>query len=165
MKIICIGRNYIEHAKELNSPLPEKPVFFLKPETSLVRDNGPFPYPAFSKEVHYEAEIVLHIDKGGKDISEKEALGYIDSIGLGFDFTARDLQKECKSKGLPWEISKAFDGSAPVSNEFINKNEFPDLRNIDFRLDLNGRTVQNGNSADMIFPFERVVSYVSQFIT
>jgi acylpyruvate hydrolase len=165
MKIICIGRNYVEHAKELNSPLPEKPVFFLKPDTALVIRNRPFYYPDFSKEIHYEAELVLKVCKVGKSIPEKFALDYIDSIGLGFDFTARDLQQQCKDKGLPWEISKGFDYSAPISQVFVPKDQFPDLKNISFHLDLNGKRVQAGNSGDMIFPFEKVISYVSQFMT
>lgn len=165
MKIICIGRNYVEHAKELNSPLPEKPVFFLKPDTALVIRNRPFFYPEFSEEIHHEAELVLKINKVGKSIPEKYALDYIESIGLGFDFTARDLQQKCKEKGLPWEISKAFDYSAPISPEFIPAEQFDDLRNIGFHLDLNGKTVQKGNSADMIFSFEKIISYVSQFMT
>lgn len=165
MKIICIGRNYVEHARELNHPLPEKPVFFLKPDTSLVIRNRPFFYPDFSHEIHYETELVLKVCKVGKSIPEKYALDYIDKIGLGFDFTARDIQQQCKEKGLPWEISKAFDFSAPVSQEFLPKEQFPDLKNISFHLDLNGHRVQSGNSGEMIFSFERIISYVSQFMT
>ena len=163
MKIICIGRNYVEHAKELNSPLPEKPVFFLKPETALLTNNRPFVMPGFTKELHYETELVLKISKKGKSIPEEEAGAYYNEIGLGFDFTARDLQQKCKEKGLPWEVSKAFDHSAPICNKFIPKKKLPDQ--IRFQLKVNGKVVQDGHSADMIFSFSRVISYVSQFIT
>lgn len=165
MKIICIGRNYIEHARELNSPLPENPVFFLKPDTALVIRNRPFFYPDFSQEIHYETELVLKISKVGKSIPEKYAGDYYDQLGLGFDFTARDLQKKCKEKGLPWEIAKGFDYSAPISTEFIPKEKFPDLKNISFHLELNGKKVQEGNSGEMIFSFEKVIAYVSRFMT
>jgi len=163
MKIICIGRNYVEHAKELNSPLPEKPVFFLKPETALLTNNRPFAMPGFTKELHYETELVLKICKKGKSVPEEMAGEYFKEIGLGFDFTARELQQKCKEKGLPWEISKAFDHSAPICNTFIPKKKLPD--HIRFQLKVNGKVVQDGNSADMIFSFSRVISYVSQFIT
>lgn len=163
MKIICIGRNYVEHAKELNSPLPEKPVFFLKPETALLFNNRPFKLPGFTNELHYETELVLLIAKKGKDIPEDKASEYYSHIGLGFDFTARDLQQKCKEKGLPWEISKAFDHSAPISNTLIAKSKFPD--NIHFQLKVNGKVMQDGHSADMIFSFGQVISYVSKFIT
>ncbi len=165
MKIICVGRNYIEHAKELNSPLPENPVFFLKPDTALVIRNRPFYYPDFSKLIHYEAELVMKICKVGKSIPEKYAPDYYDRIGLGFDFTARDLQQKCKEKGLPWEISKGFDYSAPISQEFIPKEEIADIKNIRFHLDLNGKKVQEGNSGEMIFSFEKIIAYVSKFMT
>jgi 2-keto-4-pentenoate hydratase/2-oxohepta-3-ene-1,7-dioic acid hydratase in catechol pathway len=165
MKIICIGRNYIEHARELNNPLPQNPVFFLKPDTALVIRNRPFYYPDFSNEIHYETELVLKICKVGKSIPEKYASDFYNSIGLGLDFTARDLQQKCKEKGLPWEIAKGFDYSAPVSPEFIPKDRFADLKNIGFYLELNGSKVQTGNSGDMIFSFESIISYVSQFIT
>lgn len=165
MKIICVGRNYAEHARELNSPLPENPVFFLKPDTALVIRNRPFYYPEFSKEIHYEAELVLKICKVGKSIPEKYAGDYYDAVGIGFDFTARDLQQKCKEKGLPWEISKGFDYSAPISAEFVPKENLPDLKNISFHLELNGKKVQDGHSGDMIFSFEKIISYVSQFMT
>ncbi len=163
MKIICIGRNYIDHAKELNNKVPEKPMFFLKPETSLLLKNRPFYYPDFSKEIHYETEIVIKINKLGKHIDEKFAHRYYNEIGLGIDFTARDLQKECKAKGHPWEIAKAFEHSAPISETFINKEDLPD--NINFRLKLNGETVQNGYTNDMIFSVDKIISYISQFFT
>jgi len=164
MKIICIGRNYVEHAHELNNPVPADPVFFLKPETALIRAGLPFFYPDFSNDVHYEVELVLQICKLGKHINEKFAHTYYDAIGIGIDFTARDIQSICKKKGLPWEIAKAFDGSAPVSR-FIPKTEFKDLYDIGFSLQKNGETVQKGNSGMMIFNFEKIISYVSRFIT
>lgn len=164
MKIICIGRNYIEHAKELNNPVPTEPVFFMKPESSIIRNNFPFFYPEFSKEIHHEAEIVLHICKVGKHIQEKFAHTYYDAIGVGIDFTARDIQQKCKDKGLPWEKAKAFDGSAPIS-EFIPKESFENLGDLSIRLDINGTTVQDGTSKDMIFTFDKIISYVSQFVT
>lgn len=164
MKIICIGRNYAEHAKEMNSPVPTEPVFFLKPDTALIKDNQPFYYPDFSKDIHHEVEIVLKISRPGKSIAPEFAHKYFDEIGIGIDFTARDLQAKCKEKGLPWEKAKAFDGSAPVGN-FISKKEFKDLNNISFHLDINGKQVQKGNTADLIFSFDKVISYISAFIT
>ena len=164
MKIFCIGRNYIEHAKELNNPLPEKPVFFLKPDTALVIRNRPFFYPEFSKEIHYETELVIKINKNGKYISEKFAHTYYNEIGLGIDFTARDLQQECKQKGLPWEVAKGFDQSAPVS-KWIQVTDLSHRDSIRFHLDLNGKTVQNGDSGDMIFSFDKIIVYISKFIT
>ncbi len=164
MKIICIGRNYREHAKELNNPVPEKPVFFMKPDTALLQKHNPFFYPSFSKEVHYETELVLRICKNGRHISEKFSRNYFDRIGIGIDFTARDLQAECKSKGLPWEIAKAFDQSAPIG-EFLPADEFDDLGNIHFSLKINGELRQAGNTKDMIFTFEQIISYVSGFVT
>jgi acylpyruvate hydrolase len=164
MKIICIGRNYIEHAHELNNPVPAEPVFFMKPETALIRAGLPFFYPDFSKDVHFEVELVLHICKLGKHISEKFAHTYYDKIGIGIDFTARDVQSICKQKGLPWEISKAFDGSAPVS-KFIPRENFADLYDINFSLEKNNKTVQKGNSGMMIFNFEKIITYLSRFVT
>ncbi len=163
MKIICIGRNYIDHAKELNNPVPEKPMFFLKPDTALLLKNNPFFYPDFSREIHYEAEIVLKINRVGKHIEEKFAHRYYDEIGIGIDFTARDLQKKCKEKGHPWEIAKAFDNSAGLCQNFINKNQLPE--NINFRLDINEKTVQEGNTKDLIFSFDKIISYISKFFT
>lgn len=164
MKIICIGRNYVEHARELNNPLPEKPVFFMKPDTAVIIRNRPFFYPDFSSDIHYETELVIKIKKNGRSIQEKFAAEYYDDIALGIDFTARDLQSQQKAKGLPWELAKAFDGSAPLS-KFIPLAALEDPDNIRFRLDLNGETVQDGESRHMIFPVNRVISYVSQFIT
>jgi acylpyruvate hydrolase len=164
MKIICIGRNYADHAREMNSSLPADPVFFMKPDTALVENNKPFFYPGFSSEIHHEVEIVLRINRLGRHIAEKFAHRYYDEIGVGIDFTARDLQAECKKTGLPWEIAKAFDGSAPIG-KFVRKGELASPGNITVRLDLNGKTVQKGNSADMIFGFDRLISYISGFIT
>lgn len=164
MKIICIGRNYIEHAKELSNPIPSIPVFFMKPESALVKGNLPFFYPSFSNDIQYEVELVLHINKVGRNINIKHAHTYYDGIGIGIDFTARDLQQEAKQKGLPWEIAKSFDSSAPVS-DFIPVEKFTDISNIDFSLSKNDVQVQNGNSADMIFNFSTIISYVSRFVT
>ncbi len=164
MKIICIGRNYAEHAKELNNPLPAKPVFFLKPETSLLLKNRPFYYPEYSKDVHFEAELVLKICRNGKHIQEEFAHRYYEEIGIGIDLTARDLQQECKKAGLPWEIAKAFDGAAPLG-EFVPKETLNLVDGIRFRLNINGENRQAGNSTDMIFSFDKIIAYVSQFIT
>jgi acylpyruvate hydrolase len=164
MKIICIGRNYIEHAHELNNPVPTKPVFFIKPETALIRAGLPFFYPDFSSDIHYEAELVLRVCKLGKNIGERFAESYFDGIGIGIDFTARDIQNECKQKGLPWEIAKAFDGSAPVS-EFIPVEKFKDIYDINFSLQKNNTQVQKGNSGMMIFNYCKIISYVSTFVT
>jgi 2-keto-4-pentenoate hydratase/2-oxohepta-3-ene-1,7-dioic acid hydratase in catechol pathway len=164
MKIICIGRNYIEHAKELNNPLPSKPMFFMKPESALLQKNQPFFYPEFSNNIHYETEIVLKIKKVGKHIQEKFAHTYFDEIGIGIDLTARDIQDICKAKGHPWEIAKAFDGSAPLG-KFINKNDFKDINNFNFSLKVNGELKQKGNTKNMIFSFDKIIAYVSQFVT
>lgn len=164
MKIICIGRNYVDHARELKNEVPSKPVFFMKPDTALVTGNRPFPYPEFSGDVHHELEVVIRIRQTVKGIGEELANGYFDEIGLGVDFTARDLQGEMKKKGLPWEIAKAFDGSAPVS-DFHPLSGYGDIHHLSFRLDLNGKTVQDGNTSLMIFSFEKIIAYVSRFIT
>ena len=164
MKIICTGRNYRAHAEEHKSKLPKEPVFFMKPETAIIRNNLPFFYPEFSEKIHYEVELVLRICKLGKHISEKFAHTYYDQIGIGLDFTARDIQENCKKKGLPWEIAKAFDGSAAISN-FVDKNKFKDLNNINFSLNLNGKTVQEASSSQMIFSFDQLISYLSKFVT
>ncbi len=164
MKIICIGRNYVDHAVELKNAVPEKPVFFMKPDSALVTGNKPFFYPDFSNEVHHEIEVVIRIDRLGRSIEEKYARRYFNEIGLGVDFTARDLQSEMKKKGLPWEIAKGFDYSAPVS-KFIPVKRFNDINNLSFRLDINGGTVQEGNTTQMIFSFEKIIAYVSRFIT
>lgn len=164
MKIICIGRNYSEHAKELGNSIPAEPVFFLKPDSAMLINNQPFFYPDFSKNVHYETELVLKVSRIGKNIEEDFAHKYYDEIGIGIDFTARDIQDECKKKGLPWEKAKGFDGSAPIGR-FLQKNDFPDLKNITFHGTLNGNTVQKGNSRDMLFSFDAIISYVSKFFT
>ncbi len=164
MKIICLGRNYINHAKELSNEIPEEPLFFLKPDSSILPKRNPFYIPNFSDEIHYEVELIVKISRLGKNISEKFAGDYYNEIGLGIDFTARDLQNECKKKGLPWEKAKAFDQSAVVSTAFINKKTI-DIGNLNFSLNKNGTRVQKGNSADMIFSIDQIISYVSQFMT
>ncbi len=164
MKIICIGRNYIDHAKELNNPVPIEPIFFLKPDTALIRNNQPFFYPDFSNDIHYEVEIVVKFDKVGKNIAEKFAHRYYSEIGIGIDFTARDLQNKCKEKGLPWEIAKSFDGAAPIS-KFIKLVDFGDIQSLDFKLELNGQIVQQGNTRDMIFSVDKLIQHVSRFFT
>ena len=164
MKILCIGRNYQEHIKELNSARPSEPVFFMKPDTSLLTRNRPFYLPDFSNEMHYEAELVLKICKVGKNIQQKFAATYYDEIGIGIDFTARDLQNKCKDKGLPWLISKGFDQASPIG-KFLKKNTFEDVHNISFHLEKNGQVVQQASSQEMIFSFEEIISYVSRFIT
>lgn len=164
MKIICIGRNYVDHAKELNNPIPQEPVLFLKPETALLPAKNPFIYPSFSKDVHYEVEIVLKINRLGKHIEEKFASKYFNEIGIGVDFTARDIQNHCKEKGLPWEKAKAFDGSAPTS-KFININQYKNINNLDFSISVNGKTKQKGNTKDMLFNFNQIVSYASNYFT
>ncbi|MBK9479901.1 MAG: fumarylacetoacetate hydrolase family protein [Bacteroidetes bacterium] len=164
MKIICIGRNYGAHAKELKNEIPEEPVFFLKPDTALLKDGQAFYLPDFSKDIHHEIELVLQICKNGKNISEKFAAGYYEKIAVGIDFTARDIQQQCKEKGLPWEKAKAFDNSAPIG-EFISKSEMQNTGNINFHLTINGEVRQNGNSKDMLFSFEKIIAYVSRFIT
>lgn len=164
MKIICIGRNYADHAKEMNAPIPEVPMFFMKPDVALLKQGEPFYYPSFSNDIHYECELVVRISKAGKNIAEKFANKYYDSISLGIDFTARDLQKICKEKGQPWEIAKSFENSAPISNEWIPTDAI-DLHNITFTLLQNGKTVQNGCTKDMIFNIDQLIAYVSQFMT
>jgi acylpyruvate hydrolase len=165
MKIIAIGRNYAEHAKELNNPVPTAaPVIFMKPDTALLKDNKPFYHPDFSDDVHHEIELVLKVCKEGKHVDEKFSASYYDEIGLGVDFTARDIQSRHKEKGLPWELAKGFDGSAPVSN-FVPKTDFADLYNLNLRLDINGATRQNGNTKDLLFSFEFIIAFVSRYIT
>lgn len=165
MKIICVGRNYAAHAKELNNPISERPVIFMKPETAIPIKGMPFFYPDFSTDVHHEVELVIKISKNGKCIEERFAKNYYEEIGIGIDFTARDLQTELKSKGLPWELAKAFDGSAPVSQKFLSKNEIPDLTSIHFSLCKNNELVQEGQSSLMIFKIDYLIHFVSQFIS
>ncbi len=164
MKIICIGRNYVNHVKELGNDLPTEPLFFLKPDTSIQPKGHPFFIPYFSEDIHYETELVVRINKIGKHIEERFAHKYYSQIGLGIDFTARDIQQECKEKGLPWEKAKGFDGSAQISKTFIEKSEL-ELDNIPFSLEKNGEQVQKGNSKDMLFNFDKIISYISQFYT
>lgn len=164
MKIICIGRNYAAHIEELKNEKPGQPVVFLKPETALIKGEAPFYYPDFSTNIHHEIELVLKISKEGKYIQPQFAHRYFEEIGLGIDFTARDLQDQCKAKGLPWEIAKAFNGSAPIGN-FKPVSEFSDLKNIDFHLEINGEVKQKGNTSLMLFDFATIISYVSQFFT
>ncbi|MFN0256876.1 fumarylacetoacetate hydrolase family protein [Pedobacter ureilyticus] len=164
MKIIAIGRNYAAHAAELNNAIPTKPIIFLKPDTAVLKDNKPFYIPDFSKDVHYELEIVLKICKEGKHIAEKFASNYYEEIGLGVDFTARDIQAEHKEKGLPWELAKAFDNSAVISN-FLPKSDYKDMYDLKFELKKNGENKQNGHTANLLFSFEKIISFVSQYIT
>ena len=164
MKIIAIGRNYADHIEELKNERPSEPVVFLKPDTAMLKDNAPFYYPDFSKDIQHEVEIILKINKEGRYIEEKFAHKYYDEIGVGIDFTARDLQQKCKEKGLPWEIAKAFNGSAPVSG-FVPKSNFEDLKALDFSLKVNGELRQQGNTSLMLFSFDYMISYVSQFFT
>lgn len=165
MKIICIGRNYSDHAKEMNSPVPKEPLFFCKPDSAILPKRNPFYIPDFTKEVHYELEVVVKICKLGKNIQPKFAHTYYNEISLGIDFTARDVQRKCKEKGHPWEKAKAFDHSAPLGKRFINKSEFRDLQNLHFELHKNGEMVQKGNTKDMLFSIDELVAYVSQFFT
>lgn len=164
MKIICIGRNYAEHAKEMKSELPTEPIFFLKPDTALLKNGNPFFYPEFTKDLHYECELVVQIQKVGKNIAEKFAPKYYSKVTLGIDFTARDLQQNCKEKGLPWEIAKAFEHSAPISNKFIEISSL-DFENLTFELYKNGEKVQTGHTSDMIFSIDKLIVYVSKFMT
>jgi 2-keto-4-pentenoate hydratase/2-oxohepta-3-ene-1,7-dioic acid hydratase in catechol pathway len=164
MKIIAIGRNYAEHAKELNNPVPGVPVIFMKPDTALLRENKPFYHPDFSEDIHHEIEVVLKISKEGKNISEKFAPDYFEEIALGVDFTARDIQTRQKEKGLPWELAKSFDNSAPVS-VFVPKSKFANLKDLDFKLVVNGQTRQQGNTSYMLFSFEYIIAFVSKYFT
>lgn len=162
MKIICIGRNYAAHAKELKNDLPTEPVFFMKPDTALLKEKD-FYLPDFTKDLHHEIELVVKICKPGKHIEEQFAHKYYEEIGLGIDFTARDIQNQVKEKGLPWEKAKAFDNSAPIGN-FIHKSKL-DLVNIDFSLKVNGQLRQIGNSKDLIFSFDKIIAFVSNFVS
>jgi len=164
MKVIAIGRNYAAHAKELNNPIPSVPVIFMKPDTAVLKDNKPFYLPEFSSDIHYELEIVLKICKEGKHIQEKFAANYFEEVGLGIDFTARDIQSQHKEKGLPWELAKAFDNSAAISN-FVPKSKFENLYDLQFELQINKETRQNGDTKNLLFPFEKIIAFVSQYIT
>lgn len=163
MKIICVGRNYVEHARELQNAIPSVPLIFMKPATALLKDGKPFYHPDFSNNIHFELELVLKISKNGKAIREQFASDYYEEIGLGIDFTARDLQDELKSKGHPWELAKAFDNAACIGG-FIPKSQL-NLKSIQFSLSKNGKIVQSGDSADMIFSFDNLIHFVSQYIT
>ncbi len=164
MKIICIGRNYVEHIEELGNEKPKEPVIFLKPDTAILPKKMPFFIPEFSNNVHYEVEVVVKINRVGKHIDKKFAHKYYEEIGLGIDFTARDLQQNLKEKGLPWEKAKAFDGSAVLSN-FVSKTEFNNVNDLDFSLQKNNKIVQKGNSSLMIHSIDEIISYVSKFFT
>ena len=164
MKILCIGRNYVDHIKELNNQMPTEPVIFAKPDSALLLKNRPFFIPDFAQEFHHEVEMVVKINRIGKNIAPQFANRYYEEVGLGIDFTARDLQSKLKEKGLPWEKAKAFDGSAVLS-EFISKDEFEDIQNIDFKLDVNGETRQQGNTSLMINPVDEIIAHVSQYFT
>ncbi len=164
MKIICIGRNYHDHIKELGNDVPTEPVIFLKPDTAILKNNEDFYYPNFSKQIQHEVELICRIGKEGKHISPEFALNYIDGIGLGIDMTARDVQNELKTKGLPWELAKSFNGSAPISN-FSELNKFTDIQNIHFSAQVNGIEKQKGNTKMMIFPVKEIIAFVSKYFT
>ena len=168
MKIICIGRNYADHAKELNdgAELPKEPLFFLKPDTALLRNNDPFYIPAFSNEVHYECELVVRITRLAKCIDKKFASRCYEEVGLGIDFTARDLQREAIAKGLPWELCKGFDHSAALSNQFVPLAELGgDVQNLEFEMELNGEVRQRGFTKDMLFTVDEIISHISRYMT
>lgn len=165
MKIICIGRNYADHAKELGNKIPDEPVIFLKPETALIPKGHPFHYPAFTNDLHYETELVVKISRNGKKIEEQFAHKYYDSIGIGIDFTARDVQSKLKAKGLPWEKAKGWDFSAPVSKEFISITDFQDVNDIQFGLKKNDDWVQQGKSSDMLFSIDQLITHISKYFT
>jgi 2-keto-4-pentenoate hydratase/2-oxohepta-3-ene-1,7-dioic acid hydratase in catechol pathway len=164
MKIICIGLNYRKHAMEMGRPIPPEPIIFLKPDSSLLKNNKPFFLPGFSNMIQYETEVVLKINKLGKGISQKFAHRYYDELTLGIDITARDIQNRNSASGLPWELSKCFDGAAPIG-KFVPVSSFKDLNTLDFKLEINEKTVQQGNTSDMIFSFNEIISYVSRFFT
>jgi 2-keto-4-pentenoate hydratase/2-oxohepta-3-ene-1,7-dioic acid hydratase in catechol pathway len=164
MKILAIGRNYVNHAKELNNPVPEEPVVFMMPDSALLKSNNDFYYPDFTKDIHHEVEVVVKICRVGKNIPLQFAHRYYDEIGLGIDFTARDIQAECKKKGLPWEKAKSFDGAAPIS-KFISKEKLGNVNQLNFLLDVNGKRVQTGNTSNMIFSIDYLIAYLSQYFT
>jgi 2-keto-4-pentenoate hydratase/2-oxohepta-3-ene-1,7-dioic acid hydratase in catechol pathway len=164
MKIFCIGRNYADHAKELNNPVPTEPLVFMKPPTALVVNDKPFYYPDFTKDLHYEGEIVLRICKNGRSVQPEFAARYYDAVAFGIDFTARDLQDQLKKKGQPWEIAKAFDRSAPLS-AFVPLSELPNPADIHFQLRKNGELVQDGHTRDLIFSFDTLIVYLSRYFT
>jgi 2-keto-4-pentenoate hydratase/2-oxohepta-3-ene-1,7-dioic acid hydratase in catechol pathway len=165
MKIICIGRNYVAHARELNNELPTEPVIFMKPDSALLRNNDPFYIPDWSNDLHHEVELIVKINKLGKNIESKFAPRYYTEVGLGIDFTARDVQNKLKDKGLPWEKAKAFDHSAVICKEFVSIDSLPNRNAINFRLDINGKTVQEGNTSLMIFSIDELISQISRYFT
>ena len=164
MKIIAIGRNYAEHIKELNNERPDEPVIFTKPETAILKDNEPFYYPDFSQDIHHEVEIIIKISKMGKNIEEKFAHKYYEEVGIGIDFTARDVQSKLKAKGLPWDLAKGFNGSAPIS-AFVPKSKFADLTDLKFHLNVNDQLRQEGNTSMMLFPIDTIISFISRYFT
>lgn len=164
MKVICVGRNYREHAKELNNPIPSKPLIFFKPDTAVLRSNKDFYYPEFTKDLHFECEMVIRISREGKFIQPKHVASYIDGIGVGIDLTARDIQSEAKQKGWPWTLAKGFNDAAPVS-DFLPPERFPNLQDLRFRCHINGEPRQEGYTGDMIFSVETLITYITQFIT
>ena len=165
MKIICIGRNYTDHIEELANERPEEPVVFLKPDTSILLHKQPFFIPPWTDDVHHEVEIIVKINRIGKHIDQKFAHKYYEEIGLGIDFTARDVQQKLKGKGLPWEKAKAFDGAAVVSRDFVNKKELPEMDDLNFQLFKNGQLQQDGNSSHMLWKIDEIIAYVSQYFT
>ncbi|WP_306639822.1 fumarylacetoacetate hydrolase family protein [Sanyastnella coralliicola] len=165
MKIICIGRNYADHAKELNNKVPTEPMFFCKPDSSILPNRNPLFIPEWTNDLHFEVELIVKINRLGKYIEEKHAHKYYDQVGLGIDFTARDVQQKCKEKGHPWEKAKAFDGSAVVSRKFLPLDQFKGIQDINFHLEKNGEKVQVGNTSDMIFSVDQIIAHVSQFMT
>lgn len=164
MKILAIGRNYVDHAKELNNPVPKEPVVFSMPDSALLKSNNDFYYPDFSNDIHHEVEVVVKINRVGKNIPIEFAHRYYEELALGIDFTARDIQAECKKKGLPWEKAKAFDGAAPIS-KFVPKVQFKDVNALNFNLNINGKRVQVGNTSDLIFSIDFLISYLSKYFT
>jgi acylpyruvate hydrolase len=164
MKIICIGRNYVDHAIELNNEVPTEPVIFIKPKTAILMPGKPLFYPEFTDELQYECELIIRIHKNGKYVPEKHAKKYYDAVSLGIDFTARDLQRKLQKKGHPWELAKSFDGSAAIG-DFIEIKDNMDLQNLEFYMEQNGKKVQSGNTKDMVFTINKIVAYVSQYFT
>jgi acylpyruvate hydrolase len=164
MKIICIGRNYAEHIAELNNERPDEPVIFSKPDTAILKDGEPFYYPDFSQDIHHEVEIIVKINKMGKNIDEKFAHKYYDEIGIGIDFTARDIQSKLKAKGLPWDLAKGFNGAAPIS-DFVSKSKYEDLKSLNFHLDVNNERKQIGNTSMMLYPIDTIIAFISKYFT
>ncbi|MBB3696381.1 fumarylacetoacetate hydrolase family protein [Flammeovirga yaeyamensis] len=164
MKIVCIGRNYADHISELNNERPDQPVIFSKPDTAVLRNNAPFYHPEFSSDIHHEVELVVKVCKEGKHIQEKFAQRYYDQVAVGIDFTARDVQSKLKEKGLPWDLAKGFNGSAPIS-EFIDLSEFNNIQEVNFSLEVNGEVRQKGNSEMMIWKIDEIISFISKYIT